>query len=118
EDQLLDQGHRLVAGGGTVVTGHQRMHAFRDMGGAQALEAGGDGGGDVGGVGARLLGDGDSDGRVAAAVGPDVPGIAGGQVGAAADLGDVGEVERAASGRADDRPGHQMRGGAGGDAAQ
>ena len=107
EQQLLDQLLRLVVGGGAVVARFGDLDVVRDDGVAQHLHATHHRVGDVDGVLARLLGDGDGHGRILAAVlaRHALPDIATRRQGAVADGGHVLQEDRLAVAHAD----HQFR---------
>ncbi len=113
EDQLLDQGVRLVVGGHPVVAGDGRLDAVGDIGPAQLIQALDQGVGDIRGIGPRLLGNRHGDRRVALAR---ARSIAGGRaMGKAHVLGGIGrplhhlghvlQVDRTAVVHPDHQPG-------------
>ena len=100
------------------------MHALRDEFAFELGDAARHRGGDVGGIAARLLGNGDRDrGRdplrgAGASRRRTVPGVARGNVGSLAHAGDVGQLQWLATGEADHEPAHVVgvgEEGAGGD---
>ena len=111
EHELLDQLVGLVAGSLAIVARGRKLYIGRNHDTAQRLQARGHGGGDVGGVAAGLLGNGQGHGGCIAAGRPGlaggraVPDIAARQVGTAADLRDIREEYRLALVEADDQRG-------------
>ena len=90
------------------------MDAVGDQLALELLDPAGDRAGDVGGVAAGFLGDGNRDRRgeprhgAGAAGGRAVPGVAGGDVGAGAHVGDIAQAQRAAAIEADHEVGDRI----------
>jgi hypothetical protein len=92
---------RFFGGGFAVVAGDGEVDVVGDQSAFEGVDFGGDGMGDIDGVGGFPLGDSDGDGGFEGVAGGEMD-VLGGFLAAVSDLGDIAEIDGFAAGCGDD----------------